>query len=78
VVSNLRVLERTGLIARAREADGHPCRLNTAPLKQIADWTERIVTVVSAPRSLLETGMEKGAAISYDWLEDVVCDLQHR
>jgi DNA-binding transcriptional ArsR family regulator len=41
VSKHLRVLERAGLIVRGREAQWRPCRLNAAPLKQIADWTER-------------------------------------
>jgi DNA-binding transcriptional ArsR family regulator len=41
VSKHLRVLERAGLIARGREAQWRPCRLEAAPLKQVADWTER-------------------------------------
>ena len=41
VSKHLRVLERAGLIARGREAQWRPCRLDAAPLKQVADWTER-------------------------------------
>ena len=41
VSKHLRVLERAGLIARGREAQWRPCRLEPAPLKQVADWTER-------------------------------------
>ena len=40
VSKHLRVLERAGLIARARSAQWRPCRINAAPLKQVADWTE--------------------------------------
>jgi DNA-binding transcriptional ArsR family regulator len=36
----LKVLERAGLIARGREAQRRPCRLNAAPLKVVADWVE--------------------------------------
>ena len=40
VSKHLRVLERAGLIARGREAQWRPCRLDPAPLKEVADWTE--------------------------------------
>lgn len=41
VSKHLRVLERAGLIARGREAQWRPCRLEPAPLKAVAEWTER-------------------------------------
>ena len=41
VSKHLRVLERAGLIARGREAQWRPCRINAKPLKEVADWTER-------------------------------------
>jgi DNA-binding transcriptional ArsR family regulator len=41
VSKHLRVLERAGLIARGREAQWRPCRLEAGPLKDVADWTER-------------------------------------
>ena len=41
VSKHLRVLERAGLIARGREAQWRPCRINAGPLKQVAEWTER-------------------------------------
>jgi len=41
VSKHLRVLERAGLIARGREAQWRPCRLEAGPLKEVADWTER-------------------------------------
>ena len=41
VSKHLRVLERAGLIARGREAQWRPCRIDAGPLKQVADWTER-------------------------------------
>src|SRR3954469_17073631 len=40
ISKHLRVLERAGLIARGREAQWRPCRLEAAPLKEVADWTE--------------------------------------
>jgi DNA-binding transcriptional ArsR family regulator len=41
VSKHLRVLERAGLIARRREAQWRRCRIQAAPLKEVADWTER-------------------------------------
>jgi DNA-binding transcriptional ArsR family regulator len=38
VSKHLRVLERAGLIARGREAQWRPCRLEAAPLKEVAEW----------------------------------------
>jgi DNA-binding transcriptional ArsR family regulator len=40
VSKHLRVLERAGLIARSREAQWRPCRLEAGPLKSVADWLE--------------------------------------
>jgi len=40
ISKHLKVLERAGLIARGREAQWRPCRLEAGPLKEVADWTE--------------------------------------
>jgi DNA-binding transcriptional ArsR family regulator len=40
ISKHLKVLERAGLIARSREAQWRPCRLEAGPLKEVADWTE--------------------------------------
>jgi DNA-binding transcriptional ArsR family regulator len=40
ISKHLKVLERSGLIARGREAQIRPCRLNAAPLKEVAEWIE--------------------------------------
>ncbi|BAU47337.1 ArsR family transcriptional regulator [Sulfurifustis variabilis] len=40
VSKHLKVLERAGLIARGREAQWRPCRLEAARLKEVADWVE--------------------------------------
>src|SRR5579862_4130510 len=40
VSRHLKVLEHAGLIARGREAQWRPCRLEAAPLKEIAGWVE--------------------------------------
>ena len=40
ISKHLKVLQRAGLIARGREAQWRPCRLNASPLKEVADWVE--------------------------------------
>src|SRR3984893_334930 len=40
ISKHLKVLERAGLIARGREAQWRPCRLEAGPLKGVADWVE--------------------------------------
>ena len=41
VSKHLKVLERAGLIARGRERQWRPARLEAGPLKDVAEWTER-------------------------------------
>src|SRR3981081_1013609 len=41
VSKHLKVLERAGLVAKGREAQWRPCKLEAAPLRDIADWIER-------------------------------------
>jgi DNA-binding transcriptional ArsR family regulator len=41
VSKHLQVLERAGLIARGREAQWRPCRLEAGPLKQVVVFVER-------------------------------------
>ena len=40
ISKHLKVLERAGLITRRRAAQTRPCRLEAAPLKEIANWVE--------------------------------------
>ena len=40
VSKHLKVLERAGLIARGRDAQWRPCRLQAAPLRDVATWIE--------------------------------------
>src|ERR1700730_7348790 len=40
VSKHLKVLERAGLVARGREAQWRPARLEAAPLKEVARWIE--------------------------------------
>ena len=61
VSKHLKVLERAGLIARGRERQWRPSRLDPGPLKEVADWTERY-------RRFWEE--------SYDRLEEYLEELQ--
>src|SRR5262245_27414742 len=38
ISKHLKVLERAGLVARGRDAQWRPCRLQPEPIKKIADW----------------------------------------
>jgi DNA-binding transcriptional ArsR family regulator len=40
ISKHLKVLERAGLISRGREAQWRPCRLQAAPLQDVAGWVE--------------------------------------
>ena len=61
VSKHLKVLERTGLIARGRRAQWRPCQLEARPLKDAADWLEHY-------RSFWEQ--------SFDRLENYLRELQ--
>ena len=41
VSKHLKVLERAGLIARGRERQWRPARLDAGPLRDVAEWAER-------------------------------------
>jgi len=41
VSKHLKVLERAGLIARSRDAQWRPCRLDGEPLRDVAGWMEQ-------------------------------------
>jgi DNA-binding transcriptional ArsR family regulator len=40
VSKHLKVLERAGLVARGRERQWRPARLEAGPLREVADWAE--------------------------------------
>ena len=58
VSKHLRVLERAGLIARGREAQWRPCRIEAGPLAQVADWTERYRHLWEARLDRLDTYLQ--------------------
>ena len=63
VSKHLKVLERAGLIARGRERQWRPARLEAGPLKEVAEWTEQY-------RHFWEE--------SYDRLDEYLDELQGR
>ena len=40
VSKHLGVLERAGLVAKGREAQWRPCRIEAGPLREVANWAE--------------------------------------
>jgi DNA-binding transcriptional ArsR family regulator len=63
ISKHLKVLERAGLIARGREAQWRPCRLQAGPLKDVADWTE---------------GYRRFWEESFDRLDDYLRELKNK
>jgi DNA-binding transcriptional ArsR family regulator len=63
VSKHLKVLERAGLVARDRDRQWRPARLQAAPLKEVADWMERY-------REFWEE--------SYERLDEYLSELQGR
>ena len=59
VSKHLRVLERAGLIARGREAQWRPCRLQPAPIKDVADWAEGFREMWEQRLDRLETYLQR-------------------
>ena len=59
VSKHLRVLERAGLIVRGREAQWRPCRLEAAPLKEVAEWAERYRAIWEQRLDRLETYLQE-------------------
>ncbi len=41
VTKHLKVLQRAGLITRSRRAQWRPCKLEAAPLRDVAGWVEQ-------------------------------------
>jgi DNA-binding transcriptional ArsR family regulator len=63
ISKHLKVLERAGLIARGRDAQRRPCRLDPRRLKQAAEW-------IGTYRQFWEA--------SYNRLEDYLQELQQK
>ncbi len=41
VSKHLKVLERAGLIARGRDSQWRPCRLEATPLQEVSHWVDK-------------------------------------
>ncbi len=63
ISKHLRVLESSGLIARGREAQWRPCRLQARPLKEAVDWLE---------------GYRRFWEESFDRLDDYLQEIQKK
>jgi DNA-binding transcriptional ArsR family regulator len=63
VSKHLKVLERAGLIARGRDAQWRPCRLEAGPLRDVADWVEHY---------------RRFWAESFDRLDDYLLEVQRK
>jgi DNA-binding transcriptional ArsR family regulator len=59
VSKHLKVLERAGLIARGREAQWRPCRLDAGPLKDAHSWIEAYRRFWSAHVDALERHLDR-------------------
>ncbi|HET7694761.1 MAG TPA: metalloregulator ArsR/SmtB family transcription factor [Vicinamibacterales bacterium] len=59
VSKHLRVLERAGLIARGREAQWRPCRIEAAPIKEVAEWAERYRAIWEARFDRLDSYLQQ-------------------
>jgi len=59
VSKHLKVLESAGLIARGREAQWRPCRLDAGPLKDAAGWLEGYRRFWSAHIDALERHLDR-------------------
>ena len=55
VSKHLRVLERAGLVARGRNAQWRPCRLEAQPLREASDWIGQYRAFWEARLDRLET-----------------------
>ena len=60
---HIRVLEKAGLVRQGRRAQYRPCTLDTAPLDDVAAWTEQV-------REVWET--------SFDRLDEYVRRIQNQ
>jgi DNA-binding transcriptional ArsR family regulator len=59
VSKHLKVLEHAGLIARGREAQWRPCRLEAGPLKEAASWIEEYRRFWSPYMDALERHLDR-------------------
>lgn len=43
ISKHLKVLQRAGLVEQGRKAQWRPCRLQPAPLRNVADWVDQYI-----------------------------------
>ena len=59
VSKHLKVLERSGLIARSRDAQWRPCRIEARPLAEADGWLENYRRIWEASFQRLDTLLEE-------------------
>jgi DNA-binding transcriptional ArsR family regulator len=59
ISKHLKVLERAGLIARGREAQWRPCRIEPSALKDVDDWLEEYRRLWEARLDRLDDYLKK-------------------
>ena len=59
ISKHLKVLERAGLIARGREAQRRPCRLEAEPLREVLEWVSNYRDFWDQRLDRLETYLRK-------------------
>ena len=59
ISKHLKVLERAGLISRGRDAQRRPRRLEAAPLKEVAEWTDKYRRFWDASYKRLDTYLQR-------------------
>ena len=64
ISKHLKVLERAGLIARGREAQRRPCRLEAAPLREVSEWVAAYRQFWEQRLDRLEAYLQKAQAAS--------------
>ena len=63
ISKHLKVLEHAGLIARGREAQWRPCRLEASPLREVSDWVEHYRQFWEARLDRLESYLREVKAL---------------
>lgn len=59
VTKHLKVLQRAGLITQGRQAQWRPCKLEAAPLKDVAEWAEGYRRFWEASYERLDTYLQQ-------------------
>jgi DNA-binding transcriptional ArsR family regulator len=62
VSKHLGVLERAGLIVRRQEAQWRPCRIEAAPLREVATWAEHYRHIWEARLDRLDSYLQEMTA----------------